>query len=86
MGRLRKAGLIALAVAAAGSLVALFGQEPPVFRSNVRLVRLLVTVKDRNGDLVGNLAKTDFTIKDNDVPQEIATFDRYTGSRFRSLC
>lgn len=53
--------------------------EPPVvFRSDVRLVRLLATVKDLNGRLVGDLDRTEFTILDNGVRQEIAVFEKYT--------
>jgi Ca-activated chloride channel homolog len=72
MGRLCSLALIACSAA--------LGQEPqtPVFRSEVKLVRLLATVKDSNGTLIGGLDKSDFTITDNGVPQEIAVFERYT--------
>jgi Ca-activated chloride channel family protein len=53
-------------------------QESPTIRVNVRLVRLLATVKDANGQLMGSLNKNDFTVYDNGVPQEIAVFDRQT--------
>jgi Ca-activated chloride channel family protein len=53
-------------------------QESPTIRVNVRLVRLLATVKDANGQLMGSLNKSDFTVYDNGVPQEIAVFDRQT--------
>ncbi len=49
-----------------------------VIRVNVRLVRMLVTVKDGNGQLIGSLNKNDFTISDNGVPQDIAVFERQT--------
>ena len=47
-------------------LAALFAAAPAqpqdtVIRVNVRLVRMLVTVKDANGQLVGSLNKNDFT-------------------------
>ncbi len=45
---------------------------------NVRLVRMLVTVKDAAGQLVGSLNKSDFTVYDNGVKQDIAVFDRQT--------
>jgi Ca-activated chloride channel family protein len=60
-----------LIVAAAGSLAA-----QTVFRSNVRLVRILATVKDVNGNLVGSLNKNDFRVFDNGIEQQIAVFDR----------
>jgi Ca-activated chloride channel family protein len=52
--------------------------QDPVIRVNVRLVRMLVTVKDANGQLIGSLNKNDFTVFDNDVKQDIAVFERQT--------
>ncbi len=49
-----------------------------MIRVNVRLVRLLVTVKDAAGGLVGSLKKSDFTIFDNGAKQEIALFEHHT--------
>lgn len=43
---------------------------------DVRLVRVLATVKDARGALVGSLGKDDFTLSDNGAPQEIALFER----------
>jgi len=45
---------------------------------DVRLVRMLVTVKDANGALIGSLNKSDFTVFDNGVKQEVAVFERQT--------
>ncbi|MBI3684430.1 MAG: VWA domain-containing protein [Acidobacteria bacterium] len=54
-------------------------ERPPVFRADVRLVRLLATVKDiYTGHLTGGLNKEDFTIYDNDVRQQAAIFERTT--------
>src|SRR5271170_251623 len=53
-------------------------QDTTTFKVNVRLVRLLASVKDANGQLIGSLTKNDFTVADNGVPQEIAVFDRQT--------
>jgi Ca-activated chloride channel family protein len=71
MGRLCSLALVSLAA---------FGQnqQPSVFRSEVKLVRLLTTVKDLNGTLIGGLEKSEFTILDNGVKQDIAVFERYT--------
>ncbi|MGD0302276.1 MAG: VWA domain-containing protein [Bryobacteraceae bacterium] len=56
-----------------------WAQDPPTtFKVNVRLVRLLATVKDANGQLISSLNKSDFTVYDNGVPQEVAVFDRQT--------
>lgn len=72
MGRVAAA---ALGLLAAGLLVA---QEVPTFTSDVRLVRLLATVKDDMGRPVGGLNKEDFSVFDNGVRQEIAVFERHT--------
>lgn len=55
------------------------GQAPSdVFRVDVRLIRVLTTVRNSRGELVGSLNKDDFTVFDNGVRQEIAVFDRQT--------
>lgn len=63
-----------LACAAALAGPCLLAQD--TFRVDVRLVRLLSTVKDANGALVSSLAREDFHITDNGVPQEVAVFER----------
>ena len=52
--------------------------QDTVIRVNVRLVRLLVTVKDAAGGLVGSLDKRNFSLFDNGVKQDIAVFERHT--------
>lgn len=74
MGGRRVGRVAALALAA---LIAA-AQQAPVFRVDVRLVRLLATVKDDHGRLVGSLVREDFTVFDNGVRQEIAVFERRT--------
>jgi Ca-activated chloride channel family protein len=62
-----------------GLLVALAAQaQQPDIRVDVNLVRVLATVKDAAGQLVGSLSKEDFTLLDNSVPQDIAVFERHT--------
>jgi Ca-activated chloride channel family protein len=51
---------------------------PVTFRTNVRLVRLLVTVKDSQDKLVGSLDRQDFSVTDCGVPQTISVFERQT--------
>lgn len=53
-------------------------QQPPFYTVNVRLVRVLATVKDRAGKLIGSLDKGDFSIFDNGALQEISVFERLT--------
>src|SRR5271154_6162920 len=48
------------------------------FQVDVRLVRLLVNVKNPAGELVGSLPREEFTVYDNGVAQETAVFERYT--------
>lgn len=77
MGRILAAWLTAASILANAQ----FKQaDPPpyVIKSDVRLVRLLTTVKDPSGNLVGDLSKDDFKITDTGVPQDIAVFERTT--------
>lgn len=75
MGRIGAAKLIAgFGLLAAG--VGLTAQE--VFRVDVRLVRLLMTVRDASGQRVGSMERSDFKIYDNGVLQEVAIFERHT--------
>ena len=53
-------------------------ESVPSFRSDVRLVPLLATVKDANGALIGDLTKEEFEIFDNGVAQEVALFETRT--------
>lgn len=52
--------------------------QGPVIRVEVRLVRLLVTVKDSAGQLIGSLDKQDFAVNDTGVRQDVAVFERHT--------
>ncbi len=61
----------------AGAAVFAWAQET-VFRVDVRLVRILATVKNTAGELIGTLSKEDFEVYDNGVKQEIAVFERRT--------
>jgi Ca-activated chloride channel homolog len=74
---MKKCYLLFVVFLALGALLAIRAQET-VFKIDVRLVRLLVTVKNSEGELVGSLEKSDFKITDNGVPQEIAVLERQT--------
>jgi Ca-activated chloride channel family protein len=52
--------------------------QEDVIRVDVRLVRILATVKNNMGDLVGSLNKSDFEVYDNGVPQELKVFEHHT--------
>ena len=53
-------------------------QDPPVIRVDVKLVRILATVKTQTGNLVGGLKREEFEVYDSGVPQEIAVFETQT--------
>jgi Ca-activated chloride channel family protein len=71
MRRVLIAGALLLSAAGASA-------QEPVFKVDVRLVRLLATVKNLAGELVGSLEARDFTVTDNGVKQEIAVFEHQT--------
>jgi Ca-activated chloride channel homolog len=48
------------------------------FRVNVNLVRVITTVKNPSGELIGDLRKEDFQLFDNGAPQEINVFERHS--------
>jgi Ca-activated chloride channel family protein len=50
-------------------------QEQPVFRGASDLVRVFVTVMDRDGRLVTTLARNEFEVRDEGKPQPITLFD-----------
>jgi Ca-activated chloride channel homolog len=68
---------VKLACLAAAALSVAVAQLPN-FKVDVRLVRVIATVKDRFGKLQGGLQKEDFLISDNGAPQEIKLFERQT--------
>ncbi|MDR3701821.1 MAG: VWA domain-containing protein [Candidatus Sulfopaludibacter sp.] len=53
-------------------------QQPATFKVNVSLVHVIATVKNKSGQLVGELTKDDFEISDNGARQEISVFERQT--------
>jgi VWFA-related protein len=67
-----RSALILSVVLLATGIVA--GQEA-TFRSGTRIVSVDATVTDAQGRLVPGLEREDFTILDNDKPQEITFFD-----------
>ncbi|HLH44751.1 MAG TPA: VWA domain-containing protein [Bryobacteraceae bacterium] len=67
-----------LGILAAALPLAAQQQPAPNYKVNTTLVRLLVTVKDALGALVGSLDAKDFRVEDCGVPQTIAIFERQT--------
>ncbi len=52
--------------------------QDPILRVDVKLIRILASVRDQNGQLFGGLGKEDFQVFDNGAEQEIAIFERST--------
>ncbi|MBZ5674285.1 MAG: VWA domain-containing protein [Acidobacteriia bacterium] len=76
MGRFRhKSALVAASAIAIGIAI---GIAKAQIKVDVKLVRLLVSVKDAKGQLVGSLEKPDFTVYDTGVKQDIAIFEHHT--------
>ncbi len=57
---------------------AISAQEMATIKVNVSLVRVIASVKNKAGELVGTLQKDDFEIYDNGARQDIAVFSRQT--------
>ena len=76
----KESGMRLLPWLALGSLLALAaaGDDIPNIRVDVRLVRVLATVRDASGALLGDLAKSEFSVYDNEAEQQIAVFERKT--------
>jgi Ca-activated chloride channel family protein len=79
MGRFRyQSAFLILAVSVAAVVFAVAAAAQSTFKVDVKLVRLLVSVKDARGQLVGSLEKPDFTVYDSGVKQDVAVFDHNT--------
>ena len=50
-------------------------QQPPIFRGGSDVVRVFVTVTDRDGRPVTTLAREQFEVQDNGTPQPLTHFD-----------
>ena len=50
--------------------------QEPTLRVDVKLVSVFVNVTDRNGAIVGGLAREDFGVTEDGRPQKIAVFER----------
>jgi Ca-activated chloride channel family protein len=82
-----KYGVVAAALIGAALSAAPLPQQPPpapsssqqplqpTFRGSTDMVRVFVTVIDRDGRLVTNLTKDDFEVRDDGKPQPITAFD-----------
>jgi Ca-activated chloride channel homolog len=69
---------MAVLAAAAACTAVLWAQQQPIFRTDVRLVHILATVRTKSGQLVNTLQQSDFEVYDNGARQEVAVFERQT--------
>ncbi len=53
-------------------------ESTPTFSSNVKVVNVLATVRDKQGHLINTLTKDDFKLEDNGQPQTIHYFSKET--------
>jgi VWFA-related protein len=54
------------------------GQDAPVFSTEVKVVNVLATVRNKTGSLVGDLSQEDFSLSEDGRPQTIRYFARET--------
>ncbi|MFI5116764.1 MAG: VWA domain-containing protein [Terriglobales bacterium] len=54
------------------------GQQTPTFSSDVKVVNVLATVRDKHGQIVSNLTKDDFKLEEDGRPQTIRYFAKET--------
>jgi VWFA-related protein len=52
------------------------GQEVPTFSTEVKVVNLLATVRDKKGKILTDIRQDDFTLSENGRPQTIRYFSR----------
>jgi len=68
----------AAAIAATLVFTYVIAAQEASFKIDVQLVRLLVTVKNPDGDLIGSLESRDFELFDSGVKQDISVFEHQT--------
>ncbi len=52
------------------------GKQEPTFSTDVKVVNILATVRDKKGEIIRNLTKDDFTLVEDGRPQSIRYFSR----------
>ena len=56
----------------------MLAQQPPTYTTDVNLVNVFATVRDKDGKIVSNLSKEDFALQEDGRPQTIRYFSRET--------
>jgi VWFA-related protein len=70
--------LRALAILGFTTASPMLAQEQPTFTTEVKVVNVLATVRDKKGAFVSDLGKDDFSVLENGHPQTIRYFSRQT--------
>jgi Ca-activated chloride channel homolog len=73
-----KSIIAAAAILTALGFACIVAAQESSFKIDVQLVRLLVTVKNPDGDLVGSLESRDFELFDSGIKQNISVFEHQT--------
>jgi VWFA-related protein len=68
--------ILSWATALCGVRSFLRAQEDATFSTDVRVVNVLATVRDRQGHIIRDLAQADFSVSENGRPQTIRYFSR----------
>jgi VWFA-related protein len=70
--------LVAFVLLAVSPIFAQQETPAPTFSSNVKVVTVLATVRDKHGNIINNLTKDDFQLQQDGQPQTIRYFTRET--------
>ena len=74
----RSGGRIVVLLMAGLLCCALVAQDTPTFSSDVKVVNVLATVRDKHGQIVNSLSKDDFKLAQDGQPQSIRYFAKET--------
>jgi VWFA-related protein len=73
---LTRRSFLSSTAAACGASVAAAWQQEPVFTTEVKVVNVLATVRDKKGAIITDLGRDDFFISEDNRPQTIRYFAR----------
>jgi VWFA-related protein len=80
LGALTRRGFLTTVAALSGG-AALWAQDKensPTFSTSVKVINIFATVRDKDGKIIPNLTKDDFTLSEDGRPQEIKYFTQQT--------
>src|SRR5215831_1824195 len=74
LGKRARASLITV-ILASGYILAQQKSDEYTFRVNTELILVNVTVRDKSGNPVKDLKREDFTVLEDNKPQQVVSFD-----------